>query len=257
MKILITGADRGLGYGTTLRLLERGHTVWAGQYLTAWNELSVLQQQYPQTLHLLELDVSDLDSVRAAVAVVQEKTDTLDMIINNAGINGRALPRTGEPPEGIRAAREAGRPANPEAGLEQDYKAMRAAYEVNALGPARIVECFLPLLKNSTIRRLCFVSSEAGSVTASERFEMFGYCMSKAAVNMYVKILFNRLRPEGYSFRLYHPGWVRSYMGGQKSTFADLEPEEAGEYAVKYWFDETVDEDTLKLVDYPGKVWPF
>jgi NAD(P)-dependent dehydrogenase (short-subunit alcohol dehydrogenase family) len=257
MKILITGADRGLGYGTTLRLLERGHTVWAGQYLTAWNELSELQTRFPKTLHILELDVSDLDSVRAAAQLVGSQTDSLDMIINNAGISGRPIPRTGEPPEGGRPTREGGRPEHPEEGLEQDYHAIRAAYEVNALGPARVVECFLPLLKKSTFRRLCFVSSEAGSVTAAERFDMFGYCMSKAAVNMYVKILFNRLRPEGYSFRLYHPGWVRSYMGGVKSTFADLEPEEAGEYAVKHWFDETVDEDTLKLVDYTGKVWPF
>lgn len=257
MKILITGADRGLGYGTTLRLLEQGHTVWAGQYLTAWNELSELQTRFPQTLNILDLDVSDLESVQEAARLVGSQTDSLDMIINNAGITGRPIPRTGESPDGVRPAREAGRPENPEEGLAQDYKAMRAAYEVNALGPARVVECFLPLLKKSTFRRLCFVSSEAGSVSASQRFDMFGYCMSKAAVNMYVKILFNRLRPEGYSFRLYHPGWVRSYMGGQKSTFADLEPEEAGEFAVRHWFDETVDEETLRLIDYTGKVWPF
>lgn len=102
MNILITGADRGLGYGTTLRLLERGHKVWAGQYLTAWNELSTLQQKFPTTLKILELDVSDLESVCAAAATVRKDTDRLDMIINNAGINGRTLPRTGAPPEGGR-----------------------------------------------------------------------------------------------------------------------------------------------------------
>jgi NAD(P)-dependent dehydrogenase (short-subunit alcohol dehydrogenase family) len=106
MKILITGADRGLGYGTTLRLLERGHTVWAGQYLTAWNELSELQTRFPKTLHILELDVSDLDSVRAAAQLVGSQTDSLDMIINNAGISGRPIPRTGEPPVGGRPTRE-------------------------------------------------------------------------------------------------------------------------------------------------------
>lgn len=258
MNILITGADRGLGFGTCRCLLERGHTVFAGQYLTKWNELVELQRQYPDNLHIIELDVTNLESVKQAVNEVHSKTDVLDMIINNAGIIGHAIPRTGEPPEQLLDLQESDiRPAAPEEGLEQDYAAMRAAYEVNALGTARVVECFLFLMKNSSLKRLCFVSSEAGSIEASKRIDLFGYCMSKAAVNMFVKLLFNRLHPEGYTFRLYHPGWVRSYMGGLKATFAELEPEEAGAYAVNHWFSDTVDEDDLRLIDYTGEVWPF
>ncbi len=257
MNILITGADRGLGYGTTKCLLELGHTVFAGQYLTQWPELTELKKQYPDALNIIDLDVSDLCSVQAAAKEVAKATDVLDMLINNAGINGKAIPRTGEPPTGGMTRHSEGRPKNPEEGLAQNYDAMRAVFEVNALGSARIIETFLPLMKNSKVRRLCFVSSEAGSVFASERFDMFGYCMSKAALNMYVKILFNRLRPADYSFRLYHPGWVRSYIGGMKGDWGDLEPEVAGDYAVKHWFNEEVNEDELLLIDYTGKVWPY
>ena len=44
------------------------------------------------------------------------------------------------------------------------------------------------------------------------------YCVSKAMLNMTVRLMFNELRPEGYTFRVYHPGWVRSYMSGKRRT---------------------------------------
>jgi NAD(P)-dependent dehydrogenase (short-subunit alcohol dehydrogenase family) len=140
---------------------------------------------------------------------------------------------------------------------------MTREYQVNALGPLRIVESFLPLLKKGASRRLCFVSSEAGSITASYRTAWFGYCMSKAALNMAVRNLFNALRPQGFTFRLYHPGWVRSYMSGEKNLTATLEPEEAADYALPYFLagietgGPVVDEDRLVLRDYQGKEYPW
>jgi hypothetical protein len=81
--------------------------------------------------------------------------------------------------------------------------------------------------------------------------------MSKTALNMAVSMLFNRLRPEGYTFRLYHPGWMRSYMGGSKNTEADLEPEEAAVPAVTYFLRDRADEDRLILRDWQGHEWPW
>ncbi len=256
MNILLTGADRGLGYGTCKRLLELGHTVFAGQYLAEWHELDELQKQWANTLFPIPLDVSDINSVNNAVGLVQAKTDTIDIIINNAGISGKLISNTEEASAKTEVTVQK-ITANTDNNLFHDLDAMRRAYETNTLGPVRVIEAFIPLMKNSVIKRLCFVSSEAGSVTKSRRTEMFGYCMSKAAVNMYVKILFNRLHPIGYSFRLYHPGWVRSYMGGVKSEHGAIEPEEAGRYAVRHYLSKTVNEDELHLIDYTGKTWPF
>ena len=61
-------------------------------------------------------------------------------------------------------------------------------FDINALGPLRVVEAFLPLMVNSGLRRLCFVSSEAGSIGDATRQSWYGYCMSKAALNMAVKV---------------------------------------------------------------------
>jgi len=139
---------------------------------------------------------------------------------------------------------------------ELNFDDMLREYNVNALGALRMVKAFLPLLEAGQTKRLCFVSSEAGSVEASQRTGWFGYCMSKAALNMAVKNLHNDLAGQGYSFRLYHPGWLRTYMSGSKNTEAHMEPEEGAAFALKYFLDDAV-EDTLVLRDWEGKVWPW
>jgi len=235
--VLITGADRGLGFALCAGLLKEGWQVLAGQYMPAWNELTDLREEYSQTLHVVPLNVSSIESVRAAAETVKKHTDHLDVLINNAGVNSETIyPTIREP---------------------QDYDEMHRLYDVNALGALRMVETFLPLLEQGQTKRLCFVSSEAGSITWSERTSWFGYCMSKAALNMGVKILFNDLHPAGYTFRVYHPGWVRSYMHGEKNMQATLEPEEAATYAIPYFLNNQEDENRLAMVDYEGKEWQW
>jgi len=239
---LVTGADRGLGYALTAALLEQGWTVFAGQYMEAWGELASLQARYP-ALTLVALDVAADASVRAAAQSVAGAVDHLDLLINNAGVIAANSTDTIRQP--------------------QQYAEMHRVFDVNALGPLRMVENFLPLMDRSQFKRLCFVSSEAGSIGAARRDSWYGYCMSKAALNMGVKILFNHLRPEGYTFRLYHPGWVRSYMSGKKNLEAHLEPEQAAVFALGYFLAEwdpagqPFDEERLALRDYEWREWPW
>jgi NAD(P)-dependent dehydrogenase (short-subunit alcohol dehydrogenase family) len=233
----VTGADRGLGLGITTQLLGRGWKVYAGSYLDDWPELGELAAAYEGRLIRVKTDVQSADSVRLAAEQVAASEPRVGMIVNNAGIIS---------PTTYRGIREG-----------QDYDEMHRLFDVNALGAIRVVEAFLPLVEKSEFRRLCFVSSEAGSVGASTRTSWFGYCMSKAALNMAVKNLFNDLRPQGFSFRLYHPGYVRSYMSGEKNVEATLEPEEAGRLAVEYFTGAVESEDDLALVDYEGKRWEW
>ncbi len=233
----VTGADRGLGFGLCAGLLEHGYRVFAGQYLRDWPELDALAQRFPNTLQLVPLDVRSIDSGRAAAKAVSAMTDSVDVLINNAGVNSPTSPRSIREP--------------------QDYAEMQRLYDTNALGALRVVEAFLPLLDRSTGKRLCFVSSEAGSIGGAQRTSWFGYCMSKAALNMATRLLFNHLRPEGYTFRVYHPGWVRSYIGGSKNMAANLEPEEAAMPALAYFLQARADEDRLVMRDWQGDEWPW
>lgn len=83
------------------------------------------------------------------------------------------------------------------------------------------------------------------------------YCLSKTSLNMAVRLIFNQLNPEGYSFRLYHPGWVRSYMMGTKSTVGNFEPEETAAVAFRQFTSNRDWEDTLVMTDVSDHAWPF
>jgi NAD(P)-dependent dehydrogenase (short-subunit alcohol dehydrogenase family) len=233
----VTGADRGLGFELCAGLLGQGWRVFAGQYTPECPELPALAEKHPGALSLVPLDVRSTDSVRAAAQAVSAATDRLDMLVNNAGVIS---------PSHERPIRE-----------PQDYAEMDRVYDVNALGPLRVVEAFLPLSDRGGLKRLCFVSSEAGSIARAGRKAGFGYCMSKAALNMAVRILFNDLRPAGYTFRLYHPGWIRSYMWGHKDLRATLEPPEAAARAIPFFLGKREDEDRLVMVDHAGEEWPW
>lgn len=235
--VFVTGGDRGLGLGLCAGLLGLGWRVFAGQYLPYWPELPALQKEYPDALEIVPLDVGAMDSIRAAAAFVKARAGALDALINNAGVQSETIYAS------IRAP--------------QNYDEMHRLYDINVLGALRVVEAFLPLLDAGRRKRLCFISSEAGSIGAAQRTSWFGYCMSKAALNMAVKILFNDLRPAGYTFRLYHPGWIRSYMHGEKAMQAPLEPEEAAALALPILLGDAVDEGHLALVDYEGREWPW
>jgi NAD(P)-dependent dehydrogenase (short-subunit alcohol dehydrogenase family) len=234
--VLVTGADRGLGYSLCEGLLKQGWIVYAGQYMPEWPDLTALQAQYPQALHVLPLDVQSVDSTQAAAKRMHAQSNRLDMLINNAGVIAQNTPTISEP---------------------QDYATIHRVFDVNSLGPLRVVEAFLPLLQHSTFKRLCFVSSEAGSIARCKRTAWYGYCMSKAALNMAVKIMFNQLHPDGYTFRLYHPGWMRTYMSGTKNAQGDMEPAEAAGKAIPFFLTDRPDEDKLALVDYLGQEWPW
>lgn len=236
MNILISGADRGLGYGVTKRLLEDGHIIFAGQYLMKCEELNSLIPDYKEQLHIVPLDVSNADSVIKAKEIILQYTEKLDMIISNAGI----FEKPSEQDE-----------------LSTDYEYMMNIYNVNGIGGVRLTEIFIDLLDKSEIKRICFVSSEAGSITQAKRTNCFSYCMSKAALNMYGKLLHNRLQPLGYSIRLYHPGWIKSYMSGELSAVGDLTIEEGADYAIRFFFDNDIDDTTVAMYGYDGEKFPF
>jgi NAD(P)-dependent dehydrogenase (short-subunit alcohol dehydrogenase family) len=235
--VLVTGADRGFGFALCNELLKTGWRVFAGQYLPEWTELARLKNDFPELLHLIPLNVSSIESVRSAAELVQTRTDRLDVLINNAGVTSETSHPTIREP--------------------QDYAEMQRLYDVNALGALRVVEAFLPLMEHGETRRLCFISSEAGSISRAERKSWFGYCMSKAALNMGARILFNDLHPSGYTFRVYHPGWVRSYLHGEKNMEATFEPEEAAANAIPILLNDREDEDRLVMVDYDEKEWQW
>lgn len=226
--VVITGADRGIGFALAEIYVRNGYTVYAGQFMPDWPQLSNLKTEFPDRLYIIPLNVGDDESVKNAVRMVSEITRRVDVLINCAGIFPAA----------------------------DDRAHFNNTFQVNALGAVRMVDCFLPLMQEGD-KRLCTVSSEAGIIALCSREDRFVYCSSKAALNIATQMLFNKLRPEGFTFRMYHPGWVKSYMHGHKSTEGNFEPEEAAQIAYEQFTGDTVSEDVLLMQDVYSQYWPF
>jgi NAD(P)-dependent dehydrogenase (short-subunit alcohol dehydrogenase family) len=207
-EILITGANRGLGLALTEKLLA------GGQHIHAINrqgsrDLLELKKKYPASLQLYPGDVCDEDSIRLALEAIASQIDSLDIILNNAGVN-----------------LEQSDPL-----LEQvDFSIYLPTYQVNAIGPLMVVKYALPLLRLGNKKLIVNFSSEAGSIESSWRTGEYSYCMSKAALNMASRILQNALKEEGIKVLAMHPGWFSSDMGGAD---APITPWEAAEEIVK------------------------
>ncbi|MBW4084268.1 SDR family NAD(P)-dependent oxidoreductase [Paenibacillus sp. S150] len=203
----VTGADRGLGFFLVRWLLENKYTVFAGRYLEESQALETLKEQYLEQLILIPLDVGSSESVKRAARSIAGCTGHLDLIINNAGIIDQADDATML--------------------VDMDDTALARIYNVNTLGSLRVSNALMGLLLQGKHRLIVNISSEAGSISRNRRINMYGYCMSKAALNMQSSLLHNHLRVMGGQVMVFHPGWLQSYMSGEKNEEASVPPEES------------------------------
>jgi len=192
--ILITGASKGVGLALAGKFLNEGFTVFAGIYHPA-EALEKQAETFPGRLHIIPQNVADMDSVRNSAKQVASLTPHLDILINCAGVNSHKamLPL-------------------PELDLTDGH--LQAMMEVNAFGPLRVTQAFLPLLQQGCLKCIVNITSESGSIGGCSRDAWFGYCMSKAAANIQTQILHRYLNPQGFKVLAIHPGWVRTEMGG-------------------------------------------
>ncbi|WP_405106668.1 SDR family NAD(P)-dependent oxidoreductase [Paenibacillus sp. FSL K6-1217] len=234
----VTGADRGLGLYLVRSLLESKYMVFAGQYLPDLAALEALKAQYPDSLRLVPLDIGSAGSVKEAARSIAGSTGHLDIIINNAGIIHRS--------------------DDASVLVDMDDEAMAHIYNVNTLGALRVSNALMGLLLQGRQRLVVNISSEAGSIGRNKRINMYGYCMSKAALNMQSSLLHNHLRAMGGQVMVVHPGWLQTYMNGEKDAEAPVTPEESADKIMtivhnhkKYLAEKPV------YIDLDGKLWPW
>lgn len=208
-RILVTGANRGLGLALTEQLLSEGHVVFAGARKP--ESFVALQAKYPETLLPVELDMERPDSFEACFQKVQASGAALDVLVNNAGVHldgGNWQKNTT---------------------LEVSMATLRQTFEVNFFGLVDFTRRMLPLMKESADPRIVLVSSIMGSLTmhASEQglgdIKPFAYDASKTAVNAFLVHLAHALKEGPIRVFAAHPGWVATDMGTER---APLSPQE-------------------------------
>lgn len=203
--IVVTGADRGLGYELVKQYVERDDFVIAGKFRINWHLLEELKEKYPDRMVIVDMDVSSTESVRNAAKEVEKIVDHVDIIINNAGVwlsHG-----SGDILQG-----------------DYDYDRMIKEFNINALGSLRVCEAFAPLLVKGRDKIVANVSSEAGSISGNFRDREPGYGMSKCALNMQSAIVHQTLKQMGGGVINLHPGWMQSVIGTSEAADAPFVP---------------------------------
>ena len=130
MNIMITGANRGLGYELAQKFAEQGHRVAAGYFTgVPFNKLKALSEKHGSSMILLPLDVTKEEDIAAAAVVLREKLYPVDAVISNAGILCDH-DRENEV-------------------LDMLASNLRSSLEVNLIGPALVIRYFYPLMKKT------------------------------------------------------------------------------------------------------------
>ena len=199
--VLITGANRGIGLELTRQYLKKQSRVIAACRIPNRAEsLSDLKQSYPDTLRVYPLEVTDEGSVTSFADAL--RNETVDVLINNAGISG------GERQD-LR---------------EMDYSRWALTLAVNTIAPFRVSVALLDNLRRSKKPRLITLSSQLGSMLRATSAGYYAYRSSKAGLNKVMQGLAVDLRSENIIVCPVHPGWVQTDMGGAR---ADLTVQES------------------------------
>lgn len=204
-KAFITGANKGIGFETARQLLQHGFYVYIGSRslengLRAVEKLNV---EGLKNVEAIQVDVTDGESVKAARFEIGRKSDALDVLINNAGING----------------------GFPQAALEASVEAFQKVLDTNLLGVIRVTQAFIDLLRKSSQPRIVNVSSSGCSLTlhCDPTWKYYShkaalYPASKAALNMYTINLAYELRDTPFKVNAVCPGFVATDFNGHRGT---------------------------------------
>ncbi len=228
--VLITGANRGLGLEFARQYAADGWQVHAAcRSPDDAKELKQLAKKSGDRLRVLALDVMDTASVRAAAMALTGQS--IDLLLNNAGVGGPTGQRLGS----------------------LDYAAWARVLDANTLGPMRVAEAFLENVAQSHDKRIVTITSGMGSIADNTSGGRYAYRSSKSAVNSVMKSLSVDLAPRGITCVVLNPGWVRTDMGGEGGTLA---PEESIR-AMRSVIAALKPEDTGKFFNYNGKLYPW
>jgi len=184
---VVTGANRGIGLELVRQLAQRGDRVVAC-CRTADAELNGLDG-----VRVVEgVDVADADSVAALSQRLAD--ERIDVLVNNAGI------------------------LEADDLTELDFDAVERQLRVNALGPLRVTKALLDRFARPT--KVVIVTSRMGSIADNGSGRMYGYRMSKAAVNAAGRSLARDLAHCDVAVALLHPGFVRTRMTNDQGSVA-------------------------------------
>jgi NAD(P)-dependent dehydrogenase (short-subunit alcohol dehydrogenase family) len=204
----ITGGNRGLGLETALELKDVATVVIGSRDRKQGEEALAKLRSAGADADMLEFDVTQTASHKAAYDYFNRRYGLLDILVNNAGIAGGSFPGTG-----------------PEHSVgEVPAELLHRVFETNFFAQVALTQTLLPLLKKSAAGRIVNLSSILGSLTLHATpgspiydAKTFAYDASKTALNAFTVHLAYELRGTKIKVNSAHPGWVKTAMGGPEA----------------------------------------
>lgn len=187
---LVTGANKSIGFEVARQLAQKGIYVYLGSrnLENGIEAVNKLKTEGLNNVEAIQLDITDDESVKNARTEIGKKTETLDILINNAGVFG----------------------GYPQGALDATIDKFKVAYDANVFGVVRVTQAFIDLLKKSSEPRIVNVSSSQGSITlhsdpSYKYYDFKGavYLSSKSAMNMYTVVLAYELKDSNFKIMLF------------------------------------------------------
>jgi NAD(P)-dependent dehydrogenase (short-subunit alcohol dehydrogenase family) len=193
--VLITGANRSIGFEAARQLLQNGYYVYLGSRDMQKGQQAVdeLKAEGLSQVEPIEIDVANSASIAAARETLGQKTQVLDVLINNAGILG----------------------AMAQPALTSSIDMIKEVYNTNVFGVIEVTQAFIDLLQKSPEPRIVNVTSGLGSLTLHndpswKYYAVKGaaYMPSKTALNAYTVMLAYELRDTNFKVNAVDPGYT-------------------------------------------------
>lgn len=215
--VFITGANKGIGFETAKQMAKLGYFVYLGSRdkLKGLDAINKLKSSGITNVELIEIDVTNISSIKKAKQELEKHIDVLDVLINNAGIAG-VMPQTVS---------------------EGKIENLRNVFETNFFGAVQTTQQFLGLLKKSTEPVIVNVSSELGSLTLhsstlNPNYKIYdSYSSSKTALNAFTVMLANEFINTNFKINSVSPGYTATDLNQNRGTQT---VEQGAKFIVKY-----------------------
>ncbi|MCE7065237.1 SDR family oxidoreductase [Dyadobacter sp. CY326] len=237
----ITGANKGVGLATAKQLAQLDYQVYLGSRDKSNGQKAVeeLRELGLTNVDLIQIDVTDEESIIKAKLELESKMDRLDVLVNNAGIGG----------------------TYPQNASEISIDNLRTVFETNFFGVIQVTQHFLELLKKSGEPRIVNVTSGLGSLTnhsdpnapyydSFKYLKMMAYCSSKTSLNAFTVMLADEFKDTAFKINSVSPGFASTSLNNFTGTHS---PDEVINAIIKY---ATLDQTgpTGKFVGEEGEV---
>lgn len=204
---LVTGSNKGIGLEMARQLAKEGvHVILSARNVSKGKEATELLKAEGYETDFIQLDMDNEQSIKEAVAFIEQKYGHLDILINNAGIilDNSFFENTTE---------------------NVSIENLKKTFNTNFFGLISLTQQLLPSIKKSAAGRIVNMSSILGSLTlhADPSSPVYGgkplaYNASKTALNQFTVHLAHALKDTKIKVNSAHPGWVKTDLGGDNAV---------------------------------------